>query len=217
MDVLRSWLMVVTESGGEGLALLAVGCVLLLSAVLAYLLDRTGIFIALSAVVSGLFRMALLFGKQEERRAIFWQGLLLLCTGVLYLSLQIALMIRNNIRMRKEARAEIERRIAYTLPERENTYVRSRLNTTLYVPGKEVNADMGTAQGTQEPIKLDYARTLLNRLREAPLSGTERLQIEDLGKMLSIYLSKKKWTAKDARAVNDLCATLLKLSGKYNV
>ena len=217
MDVWDSWLTLITQSEGWWLCFLAGGSVLLLSAVLAYLLDKTGVFIALSAVVSGLSRLAFVLGKQEESKMRFGQGILLLCTGVLYLTLQLALMIRGNIQRRKEARAEIARRIAYTLPERENTYVRSRLNTTLFLPEEELNADMGASNGSQEPVKLDYARTLLNRLRESPLSGADRLQVEELGRMLSLYLLKENWTTKDARAVNELCATLLKLSGKYNV
>ena len=119
---------------------------------------------------------------------------------------------RNRIRKRRARRAEIARRLQYALPERDNTYVRARLNTVLQPQeGDYKRVDSG------EPVRLSYAKKLLARVREAELSTAERLQVEDMGKTFAFYLQKPRWDSADLRVVNDTFAALLKLSAKYAV
>ena len=62
-----------------------------------------------------------------------------------------------------------------------------------------------------------YARALLGKLRGAPLSVAERLQAEEMSKVIALYRGKENWTVEEVRGLNDLCAALLKLSAKYAV
>ena len=118
---------------------------------------------------------------------------------------------------RKRRRAEIERRLCYTLPDRENGYVRERLNVALKIPETELGEDVGGSFDGKEFVKLEHARLLLNKIKEAPLSQAERLQTEEIGKTFSLYVHKEKWSPADLRAVNEICGILLKLSAKYAV
>ena len=187
-----------------------------LAAVAGYFLKNTGAFAALSAVIGGVARV-LIGGVAAERAAFAVAAFLLVYSGVLYLLLFAILVVRRSILERKRRRAEIARRLCYTLPDRENTYIRSRLCTALQFPKEAFNADMGTSYGLEQPVKLEHARLLLGKVKEAPLSQAERLQTEEMGKALSLYLLKDAWSIEDLRAVNELCASLLKLSAKYAV
>jgi hypothetical protein len=66
-------------------------------------------------------------------------------------------------------------------------------------------------------VRLGYARELLGKVQSAPLSVAERLHTEEIGKMLSLYKGKNVWTAGEINGLNEVCATLLKLSAKYAV
>ena len=112
---------------------------------------------------------------------------------------------------------EIRRRLQYTLPDRENSYVRTRLNTTLQVPKIGVNADMDIAKLDKNTVKLGYARQLLGKVREAPLSPAERLQAEEMEKAFALYFHKDGWTKEELQTINEICASILKLSAKYAV
>lgn len=138
---------------------------------------------------------------------------LLLGGGGLFLS-TCAGILRQRIKRRRAEREEIRRRLQYTLPDKENTFVRARLNTVLQVPQTPTDYKK-TAGG--EPVRLTYARKLLAKLLEAPLSAAERLQAEDIGKTFALYLKKETWDNADLRGINDTFSALLKLSAKYAV
>ena len=155
----------------------------------------------------------------------FWQGmttklvpLAVVLTWVsILLTVYFALtLIRRTIargkRKRKErlARAEIARRMEYTLPQSENEYVRMRLQSALRVEKTD-------EEGRWARVRLGYARVLLGKVKGAPLSVAERLQAEEMGKTLALYRGKEIWTAEELRGLNEVCATLLKLSAKYAV
>lgn len=120
---------------------------------------------------------------------------------------------RNGIKKRRARRAAIERQLQFVLPDRENTYVRSRLNTVLQVPDSRDYKQSGSG----EPVRLSYARKLLAKVQAEKLSAAERLQVEDIGKTFALYLQKPRWDSADLRTVNDTFACLLKLSAKYAV
>ena len=103
------------------------------------------------------------------------------------------------------------RRVEYTLPDRDNSYVRARLSTAL-------RGDMGAEEErTEYTVCLSYARELLAKLKAAPLTQAERLETDGLEGVFSLYFHKSKWSANDLRAVNGACARLIKLSAKYAV
>ncbi len=116
---------------------------------------------------------------------------------------------RERKQRRRAQRIEETRALRYTLPERDNLYVRARLNTALQTG----------EQATDEPVelRLGYARKMLAKVKEAALSPVERLDVEELSSLIALYIEKEKWSSEDRRAVNEAFAKLLKLSAKYEI
>ena len=155
----------------------------------------------------------------------FWQGItentvplaavftcvsfiLAFCVAMYFVHAMVALQKRK--RREKLRCSEVERRLQYTLPQRENMYVRERLDTALQVQSGEENEK-------KMKVRLGYARALLYKVQAAPLSTAERLQVEEMAKAFPLYREKETWTAEEVRGVNEWCAALLKLSAKYTV
>ena len=114
-------------------------------------------------------------------------------------------------RRERARRTAQEKRMQYTLPQSENEYVRMRLQSALRV-GQTDEEEEKWAR-----VRLGYARVLLSKVKGAPLTVAERLQIEEMGKVFTLYRGKEAWTVEELRGLNDLCAALLKLSAKYAV
>lgn len=182
---------------------------IVLSAVFGYLFKDAGFYTALWFMVLGLCSVALVWGEGGVKTGVTCFALLSTLGGGAYLALFSALAIKKAVSERKRRRAEAVRSIRYALPDRDNSFVRSRLQTAL------------SASQTDEEKKgtfhLDYARSLLVKVKEAPLSVAERLEADEIGRILGLYIKKDGWTASDLRTANEIFARLLKLSAKYAV
>ncbi len=213
-----SWLRnVYTEESALALITVIALAGLLLSLIIGYVTRSGGVYTALSALVLGGAGIACFCVQMSATARAVGLCVLLIFCGLAYLFLSAVLALRAKIIERKRSRAEIKRRLQYTLPDRENSFVRTRLNTVLRAEEERVNADMGGVDTFDPPIKLGYAAGLLKKLKDAPLSAAERLQADEMENAFSLYLHKTGWTAGDLRAVNELCSSLLKLSAKYSV
>ncbi len=183
------------------------GCVIALT--IGYLCNDTGVYAALTAITGGGLCIATAF-LTEGKKMVYGIVILsswLIFAGFFYPILFGALILRRKIVERKKLRAETERTLQFTLPERENSYIRARLNT-----------ELNTARSLEEEVEkvsLEYARNLIIKLKNASLSKAERLETEEIEALFSLYTKKETWTAGDARTVNELFGTLLKLSAKY--
>ena len=113
------------------------------------------------------------------------------------------------IRVRKKKEEIAPRRIEFTLPDRENAYVRARLATVLQPEGDE--------QETGIKIDFSHARMLLHRIWFASLSPAERLEMDGLEDTLDKYANVTQFKEQDVRVINDAFARLLKLSAKHDV
>ena len=184
--------------------------VFLLAAVVAFFTYEMGVYTAIASISFGTVGIVAIFTDVGQRAAFVGLSLLVALAGGLYLLLYGSLSIKKAVITRKKRRAEIARRLQYTLPQRENAYVRERLNTALHV--QESSVASKTAN-----VRLGYARVLLNKVKAAPLTVAERLQTEEMGMTFTLYRGKHSWTAEELRGLNDLCAVLLKLSAKYTV
>ena len=155
----------------------------------------------------------------------FWQGLttsmvplavvltwvtLFLAVYMLVCIIRTVLITRKRKRKERLERMALERRMQYTLPQSENEYVRMRLQSALRV-------GMADEEGRWARVRLGYARILLGKVKDAPLTVAERLQTEEMGKAFALYRGKEVWTAEELRGLNEVCAALLKLSAKYAV
>ena len=123
-------------------------------------------------------------------------------------------LVKRIVRLLKKRRHDFswERQVEFALPDRENTYVRSRLATVL-------NTESVEAQECEEtlPITFTHAQSLLHSLWFAPLSQAERLEMQTLESDLKKYGERTRFNSKDVRKLNDLFARLLKLSAKHGV
>ena len=166
---------------------------------------------AVSAAAGGAFALFALGYKIRITLVAYTAAILVILDGVLYLLAFSILISKQKAWERRARRAEDARRLLYTLPDRENTFVQARLNTVL-------RTDYGDdGLPTTEQVDLGYAKKLLADLLAKPLSAGERLQAEDMGKMIRAYLQKPRWTAADLRTVNDTLSALMKLCSKYSV
>lgn len=129
--------------------------------------------------------------------------LLLIC--VVVLSVWIARLVKKKRKSRYP-----KREVQFTLPDRENSYIRSRLLTTLNTE-REVNEHVQV----ELPLSFLHAQKLLTRVASAPLSPAERLELCNLTSDLEGYFSKTRFSAVDVRAINAAFLRLLKLSAKY--
>ena len=197
---------------GNGISL-ATGILLLVSAILAWGVGDSGVYVALTAIVCGILGVLCSVWQVGGIAGAKW---LLIWGGSLYLCLLGVLCIKRKKMERRRFRAEEGRRLQYTLPERENEFIRIRLNTVLKEPKKELNAYLGGGN-LENPIQLRHAFELLNKVKSASLTTAERLQLDEMDKVFSMYVRKENWTSEDLRAVNELFALLLKLSAKYAV
>ena len=149
------------------------------------------------------------FAQANSRQLLILFGIFAVWGGFAYFAgYVISASSRLSVR-RKSERQEKRRDLQFTLPERENSYVRARLENVLRVGEKEVDGVWKT--------EFAYAKSLLAKLKGAELSGVDRLQMEELAKLLALYGKKEKLSAADLPLINDAFAILLKLSAKYGV
>ncbi len=138
------------------------------------------------------------------------------CTTLLLLQTVIKLVrgifsIVCALQERKRRKRQAARRLAFTLPDGENEYLRSRLRTALN--GEEKAPTDRESVG----VRLRYVRRMLAKLKESPLSPVERLDVEEMSGLIAAYGEERKWSSEDIKAVNEIFARLLKLSAKHEI
>ena len=134
--------------------------------------------------------------------------------GVVYPLIFLCVCARKGIKKRRENRRAIERKLKYTLPDKDNAFIRSRLNTVLKPPENEAGQEEEQAE---KYFRLEYARKLLNAVKNASVSVAERLEVAELLVLFEAYLKKTEWKISDLKAVNNAFSRVLKLSAKYSV
>ena len=184
-----------------------------IAALLAFLLKDRALFLSFSAIVSGV-AYAFIIGAEEGATATsLGVSALLVGFGLSYSATLIAFNIRSKVLKRRIQREEMLRKLKFTLPDKDNSYVKNRLNTVLQ-PESKAEPEL---DGEKKTFRLEHARQLLAKIKEAPLTRAERLEMEELSKLFNAYLKKYKWTSEDVRLLNEMFAYLLKLSAKYSV
>lgn len=184
-----------------------------IAALLAFLLKDRALFLSFSAIVSGVAYAFIIGAEEGETATSLGVSALLVGFGLSYSATLIAFNIRSKVLKRRIQREEMLRKLKFTLPDKDNSYVKNRLNTVLQSESKiEPEPD-----GEKKTFRLEHARQLLAKIKEAPLTRAERLEMEELSKLFNAYLKKYKWTSEDVRLLNEMFAYLLKLSAKYSV
>ena len=113
---------------------------------------------------------------------------------------------------RRKKEKTSNRELKFTLPDRENTFVRSRLSTVL-------NGEFCKAQEIEEKLAIDFSQALkmLDKVLIAPLSTAEKIEAGQMQADLCTFERKERFSAKEVSEVNEKFARLLKLSAKYGV
>ena len=189
-------------------------CALLLSSILGFFLHAVSVYGSLAAMILGAFWLVGKLGDVPMDQAGTCLAVLAVLGGFIYLVVYATTALQKAIKKRRADRAQIERRLQYTLPDKDNSFVRARLNTVLHVNEPPT---LEKTEKTENVLSLSHAQKLLARLREMPLSTADRLETEEMSRLLSAYTNKEELTTGDMRTVNDTFAYLLKLSAKYSL
>ncbi len=128
-----------------------------------------------------------------------------LCIGAVCFALCGVITLTKKARARKRARIEKERALQYTLPDRDNEFVRNRLQTVL------CKEDEKTCEG----VDLAYARELHVKLASEKVTVAERLELSEIGALFALFTRRDALTASEIRMLSDAFGRLLKLSAKY--
>lgn len=116
------------------------------------------------------------------------------------------------ISRRKKRRKSANREVEFTLPDRENTFVRSRLSTVL-------NREFCKAERQEEKLAIEFSQALkmLDKISIAPLSAAEKIEVGQMQSDLHTFEEKQTFSVREVSSINETFARLLKLSAKYGV
>lgn len=209
-------------SGGNGILLSAaiIGGVLLLVAVtVACLCKNGGVYAACAAVLVGGLEWVIFVTETAARAATFFRAIAWLAVGAAGLLTVAVIALARRRARRKRWLSATAKGSTDLLPEKDNSYVRARLQTALCADGKggALQERKSVPYENRGAVRLGYARRLLAGVQDAPLTQAERLETETLARELADYAVCEKWDSEQVRAVNDLFARLLKLGAKYSV
>ncbi len=178
--------------------------------VLSFRLKNVSVFLSLLAVVVGGVLLTFAgVGISMQKTLPFW-ALLAVIVGIDYLLYFSLYSLYTRAKERRRAREIAARELRYTLPQKDNTFIRNRLNTVLSEEGEStLYADLD--------IRFAYANDLLAKLRSKTLSLTERLETEELAKVFALYAQKGACKGEDARLLGEAFSRVLKLAAKYEL
>jgi hypothetical protein len=116
---------------------------------------------------------------------------------------------------RKHSRFErAERELQFTLPDRENSYVRERLQGPLKSEEERKRAEVAVTMKEMD-VRLEYVRRTISKLKALPLTPADRLAVNRISKTVTFYALKNALAPDETRRLNDCFASLLKMQAKY--
>lgn len=203
-DGIHPWIIV-----GAGLALLLADFFIALRA------KKEGVFVALALLTGSLCFLPVYLSLRFTYKDTAVFGILLIALEALfYLFLLLILKRKEKDRLRREKKLQESRQAMFTLPDRENTFVRDRLNTSLQAAGEEKSE--GEEYDLEESkLRLNHVREMLAKLKSAPLSPGDRLETEGISRLITLYATKNLLSAKEIRDLNDCLSAVLKMTAKY--
>lgn len=177
-----------------------------------YFARSTGLYAALCLLTVSLGNILFLAFDRGEKTLVLLLTVSGSFAGMGYVVLYVLLAVRCKIVRRREARTALKRRIQFTLPDRENEYLRDRLRISLNTKREEV-----VSERKQVGVRIGYARKMIAKIKEASLTPTERIDVEEMAGLIAVYDSKEKWSASDVKVMSEVFSRLLKLSAKYGI
>lgn len=179
---------------------------------IAFALRRKSCFLSLSVLLNSLISLEVLSGEKSVNEFVMFGLLLQLAWGAfLYFVLTAALDLREWVAKRKKQRLEEGKALLFSLPDKENTFLQERLQTSL--SQKSITNEYGLS--TQ--LQLEYVRKNITKLKGAKLSPADRLAVENYSRIVTAYMSAESLSAEELLGLNDTFSALLKMSAKYAV
>ncbi len=133
---------------------------------------------------------------------------------LLFLMIALAAFTKRKRKELEEKRkAEIERDATFTLPDRENEFIKERLKNHLK-PQKEGQKEYKFSECVPS---FDYTRSILSKLKAAPLSVSDRLQAQNISHDVTHFAFQERLSPEDIRVLNDRLSDMIKLSAKYAI
>ena len=140
----------------------------------------------------------------------------LFLVSVLLVGVLCALAILKFRRMKIERFKKATREFSFTLPDRENSFVRDRLRGEL-APESENKTQSSAVLMKDLVARLDYTRKTVAKLKALELTTADRLEVNRISKTVTFYALKNALTPSETRSLNDCFARLLKLTTKYAI
>ena len=193
------------------LVAVASGSLLLLTfaAVFSALVYSVKVYLGVLPMLAGGGILLFSFAQADARQLWIAFGIFAVWGGFTYFAGYVISAATRLKRAEKTEKQEKKRDLQFVLPERENRYVRTRLENVLRVGEKDVDGVWKT--------EFVYARSLLAKLKAAELSTVDRLQVDELGRLFATYGKREKLSTSDLPLINDAFAIILKMSAKYGV
>ena len=132
-------------------------------------------------------------------------------TGIL-----CAIAVIKYKRMKIERFKKATREFSFSLPDRENSFVRDRLRGELR-PENEKKANADAVLMKDLDLRLDYTRKTVAKLKALELTPADRLEVNRISKTVTFYALKNALSPSETRSLNDCFARLLKLTTKYAI
>lgn len=182
--------------------------ILFIGGCVSYKRKNAGVALALSLVIIGTAKCV---NIHAIKRII---PILFISAGAEYLLLSGIIAIAKKIRERKQTRAEKEKQIQFTLPDKDNEFIKTRLNTVLNKTARSNDTDI---KASAKEYSFSYIKKLLALLKSKTLSPADRIKTEEYASLISVYSLKDEWTGEDLQTVNEVLSCVIKLSAKYAV
>lgn len=140
-----------------------------------------------------------------------------LAAACFFLSLILFIIfVKARKKSRRETYEKADREFKFSLPEKENSFVRDRLKGDLQ-DAEESKKQSSAVQIKDLDVRLDYTRKTLAKLKASSLTPADRLEVNRISKTVTFYALKNALSPIETRALNDCFSRLLKLCAKYTI
>ena len=138
------------------------------------------------------------------------------CISIILAGILCAIAVFKYRRMKIERFKKASKEFSFSLPDRENSFVRDRLRAELR-PESEKKDQANAVLLKDLDLRLDYTRKTVAKLKALELTPADRLEVNRISKTVTFYALKNALSPSETRSLNDCFARLLKLTTKYTI
>ena len=137
------------------------------------------------------------------------------CISIILAGILCAIAVFKYRRMKIERFKNASKEFSFSLPDRENSFVRDRLRAELRPATEQKTQDAVLLKDLD--LRLDYTRKTVAKLKALELTPADRLEVNRISKTVTFYALKNALSPSETRSLNDCFARLLKLTTKYTI